>query len=201
MKLQHRGGRQTDDPKWKGLAPHRLAFKGCVLADDILHKSIRGTAEAIEARTGMSREKTAYLASTAGMLGAFLASDSQPDISVSAFAMMQNWLGLLFAIDRVERFKTEQKNCGQEATATRSEHLNRMIRFPVIAAGIVAVAYSFLSETASGFISATGSVLSGTGVMLYLLSASSGILQRITDALRDLAAFRQAQPKPIKIRE
>ncbi len=192
MKLRH--GRE-----WSEAAPHRIAFKAGVLLDDLVHKGVSSASDRLAER-GTGKRKQAYLAATAGILAGTVLYYREPDAGRAMIMSMQNFAALFAS---VTVFEPLSRKPAQEDGASAETPLGlfaKMVRLPILVASAAALAYSRFADASIPL--ASGLVWGAYAIGLYIMSASSGMIDRIRDWAAELTARNHAMaPLPVKIRD
>ena len=195
MKLKH-----DRDSAWKDAAPHRAAFKAGVLIDDMIHKGVSRASEELQGR-GLDKKKQAYLASSAGLFVGAVLCQKEPDLGKSMIINMQNCIEFIASVAVFEKLARTSFRAGGEAAADSHDLLAKIVRLPMLIASAVALVYGYLSENASIPLD-TGFVWGAYALSLYILSSSTGMIDRLRERLAGLLdGGEAASPVPVKIKD
>ena len=195
MKLKH--GRES---AWKDAAPHRALFKAGVLVDGLVHKGVSSASDKLLER-GADKRKQAYLANTAGLIAGAVLCTREPDMGKAMILMIQNFASF-FAMVAV--FEPLSGKPAQSEGATAETPLGlfaKIARFPMLLGSAAALAYAHMAEDASISL-ASGYVWGAYAIGLYILSSSTGMIDRIKEWAAGLPGRDHAMaPVPIKIKD
>jgi hypothetical protein len=186
--------------KWQNFTPHKVAFKACLLADDLIHRGVTRTAEKIEKTTGLTRKGLSYAVVGAGIVTSAIASYNNPDISSQIYRNVFFGIGAGYFVRVVPDWpsgspktsdlaKTEDKFFGPV------EKLIKVIRFPLLVWAAGWAAYDILGGERTDL---SSQIRNMAGDMLfYLFSSSTGILDRVLKSLKHAKEKLVSAPSPV----
>lgn len=189
--------RHEDDPAWKDAAPHRAAFKACVLVDDLVHKGVSKASDRLADRVG--KRKQAYLTTVAGIAASTAIYHGEPDLAKAMAINFTNWAALLASVAVFEGLARRHSSSGAAATADKTDMLAKAVRLPVLVASAVSLACGYLDKASVPL--AFGFAWGAYSIGLYILGSSTGMIDRIKEWAAGLFAGKQMAPVPIRIKE
>ncbi len=195
MKLKH--GRES---AWSDAAPHRIAFRAGVLVDDLVHKGVSSASDRLEER-GTGKRKQAYLAATAGLIAGTVLYYREPDAGRAMILSMQNFAALFASVAVFEPLSAKPAQSEGAKAETPLGLFAKLARLPILLGSAAALVYAHIAENASISL-ASGLVWGAYAIGLYILSASTGMIDRIRDWAAELSApERGLAPVPVKIKD
>lgn len=194
------GMRLRKESAWSDAAPHRIAFKAGVLVDDLVHKGVSSASDKLQER-GTDKRKQAYLAATAGILAGTVLYYKEPDALRAMVISLQNFAALFAAVAVFEPLSSKPAQSGGASAESPYMLAAKVARLPVLLLSAAALAYAHLSESAPISL-ASGLVWGAYAIGLYILSSSTGMLDRIMERAEDLLpGGRAGAPVPVKIKD
>ncbi len=189
--------RHEDDSAWKDAAPHRAAFKACVLVDDLVHKGVSKASERLEDRLG--KRKQAYLATVAGVSVSTVILHGEPDPAKAMAIGFTNLAAILASMAVFEGLARRQASSEGAAAVDRTGMLAKAVRLPMLVASAVSLACGYMDGASVPL--AFGSVWGAYSIGLYIMSSSTGMIDRIKEWAAGLYAGKQMAPVPAKIKD
>lgn len=193
--------RQVEGKKPNPLAPHRVAWNAYLLVDDAVHSRIESAAKKAEKRLGVGRKTLVYGSVAAGGLATTAALSSQPVFA----ALTATFFGLsLFPlsnlVNKAMEFRASPGALAEDEVRHAVNMVFKVARLPLLASGLWNAACGLLSHSSASL--ATGTFLTSFGVAAYLVTSSTGMLDKarqFLSSLKERLAIGAPEPQTLTI--
>jgi hypothetical protein len=185
------------------VSPPRVAWSAYLLADDLVYNAVSRSADAIQKKTGLGRKALAYSSFIAGTAAttALLSSSPAHASMVAVFGAVA-MLPLRGLVEKASEFTAAAGALAKDSVQFAANLFFRAVRLPAFVWGGIKIIEGLALQSSHDLAHGTFSI--GFGITAFLVSSSSGMLEKARDflaALRDKALSAVSpEPAPVRVR-